>query len=76
MLRVRAAGLLAAATTAALAAGASTATAQTAGSPRTALVQALEFVRANDCGSAEPLLLKVIATPDVLCAVQKLRSSD
>ena len=72
MLRVRAAGLLAAATTAALAAGASTATAQTAGSPRTALVQALEFVRANDCGSAEPLLLKVIATQSFNVAARRL----
>ncbi len=72
MPRERAAYLLAAAATAAFAAGASPATAQTSPSPRAALVQALEFVRANDCGSAEPLLRQVIATQNFNVAARRL----
>ena len=72
MSRKRATCLLAAVATAAVPLGPSTASAQSAPSPRAALVVALELVRANECGAAEPLLRQVISSQPWNVAARRL----
>jgi tetratricopeptide (TPR) repeat protein len=70
--RRRAASLLAAAVAVAVPLGKETVRAQGPSSARAALVTALEFVRADDCKSAEPLLLQVISTQPWNVAARRL----
>ncbi len=72
MSRRHAACLLAAAATAAAPFGPSVASAQSTTSPRAALVVALELVRANECGAAEPLLRQVISSQPWNVAARRL----
>jgi len=70
--RRRAACLLAASAGLAVPLGPGTASAQSPASPRAALVVALELVRANECGAAEPLLRQVISSQPWNVAARRL----
>jgi len=70
--RRRAAGLIAAAVAVAVPLGRETVRAEGSPSARAALVQALEFVRADDCRSAEALLLQVISSQPWNVAARRL----
>lgn len=72
MSRRRAACLLAASAGLAVPLGPGTASAQSSASPRAALVVALELVRANECGAAEPLLRQVISSQPWNVAARRL----
>lgn len=72
MSRRRAACLFAASACAAIPLGPVAVRAQSTASPRAALVVALELVRANECGAAEPLLRQVIASQSWNVAARRL----
>ena len=72
MSRKRAACLLAASATVAWPLGPGRASAQSQPSPRAALVVALELVRANECGAAEPFLRQVISSQPWNVAARRL----